>query len=84
MRKLTPEERAAKKSGLETAAAEVAAKPAPKKKAKKSESAEPTGIGSDSFRFVPKAEVAEEKAAEDGGEQVEDSGHTDSLVDPTE
>jgi hypothetical protein len=45
MRKLTPEERAAKKAGqvAEVVAAE------PKKKAKKVVDAEPKGIGADSF-----------------------------------
>ena len=57
MRKLTPEERAAKNAGL-AQVAEVVAEP--KKKAKKAKD-EPQGIGSDSF-VMPATEPAKEEA----------------------
>jgi len=77
MRKLTPEERAAKKAGQ---VAEVVAEE-PKKKAKKADKAEPTGIGSDSFVMpaksvepeAPVAEEKEEKVAESASASEEDS-----------
>jgi hypothetical protein len=56
MRKLTPEERAAKNAGL----AQVAEVAEPKKKAKKAKD-EPQGIGSDSF-VMPTAEPIQEEA----------------------
>lgn len=59
MRKLTPEERAAKNAGL-AQVAEVVAEP--KKKAKKAKD-EPQGIGSDSF-VMPTAEPVQEEAPE--------------------
>lgn len=82
MRKLTPEERAAKKAGQDApVAAEVAAEP--KKKGKKAEKAEPRGIGADSFVITsdksvePEAPVAAEKDekdadSDDAAEEVTD------------
>jgi len=78
MRKLTPEERAAKKAGqVAEVVVEVVAEE-PKKKAKK---AEPTGIGADSFVMpaksvepeAPVAEEKEEKVAESASASEEDS-----------
>lgn len=74
MRKLTPEERAAKKAGQ---VAEVAVVTEPKKKAKKAEKvvdAEPVGIGADSF-VMPSAKSVEPEApvAEEKDEKVVDS-----------
>jgi hypothetical protein len=73
MRKLTPEERAAKKAGqvAEVVAAE------PKKKAKKAEKvvdAEPKGIGADSF-VMPSGKSIKEEApvAAEKDEKVTDS-----------
>lgn len=79
MRKLTAEERAAKKAG-QTPEAEVVVEPTPKKKAKKSEPAEPSGIGSDSFVFKKKETPAEEPAATDA-EKVENSGEPAADTD---
>jgi hypothetical protein len=60
MRKLTPEERAAKKAGqVAEVVAEVAAEP--KKKAKKADKAEPAGITADSF-VMPSDKSAEPEA----------------------
>lgn len=81
MRKLTPEERAAKKAGqVAEVAVEVVAEE-PKKKAKKADKAEPRGIGSDSFVMpaksvepeAPVAEEKEEKVAEEAVAAEEDS-----------
>ncbi len=80
MRKLTPEERAAKKAGQVAEVVEVVAEE-PKKKAKKADKAEPRGIGSDSFVMpaksvepeAPVAEEKEEKVAEEASASEEDS-----------
>jgi L-fucose isomerase-like protein len=81
MRKLTAEERAAKKAGqVAEVAVEVVAEE-PKKKAKKAEKAEPTGIGADSFVMpaksvepeAPVAEEKDEKVAESASASEEDS-----------
>jgi hypothetical protein len=74
MRKLTPEERAAKKAGQ---VAEVVVAAEPKKKAKKAEKvadAEPVGIGADSF-VMPSAKSVEPEApvADEKDEKVADS-----------
>lgn len=74
MRKLTPEERAAKKAGQ---VAEVVVATEPKKKAKKADKvvdAEPVGIGADSF-VMPSAKSVEPEApvAEEKDENVADS-----------
>jgi hypothetical protein len=71
MRKLTPEERAAKKAGQ---VAEVVVAAEPKKKAKKVADAEPVGIGADSF-VMPSAKSVEPEApvAEEKDEKVADS-----------
>jgi len=68
MRKLTAEERAAKKAGLPQVA-EVAVES--KKKAKKAK-AEPQGISSDSFVIAPAEKVEEvaEVAAEEVAEEI--------------
>ena len=58
MRKLTPEERAAKKAGQ---VAEVIVAAEPKKKAKKADKAEPAGITADSF-VMPLDKSAEPEA----------------------
>jgi hypothetical protein len=74
MRKLTPEERAAKKAGqVAPEVAEVVASE-PKKKAKKAEKSEPTGIGADSF-VMPSAKSKEEEVAVEAekDEKVADS-----------
>jgi len=82
MRKLTPEERAAKNAGqVAQSAVEVVAEE-PKKKAKKADKSEPRGIGSDSFVIpsaksvepeAPVAEEKEEKVAEEAPAAEEDS-----------
>lgn len=74
MRKLTPEERAAKKAGQ---VAEVVVAAEPKKKAKKAEKvvdAEPKGIGADSF-VMPSGKSIKEEApvAAEKDEKVTDS-----------
>lgn len=78
MRKLTPEERAAKNAGRAQAVeavaevvAEAVAEPAPKKKAKKAEepAEEPRGIGSDSFVMPAKKEAPAADAPEESAEK---------------
>lgn len=81
MRKLTPEERAAKKAGqVAPEVAEVVA-PEPKKKAKKADKAEPVGITSDSF-VMPSAKSVEEDApeADEKDEKVADSASASDEV----
>jgi len=73
MRKLTPEERAAKNAGLAQVADVVAE---PKKKAKKVKD-EPQGIGSDSF-VMPTAEPVQEEAPAVEVEVVEEISISDS------
>jgi hypothetical protein len=68
MRKLTPEERAAKKTGQ---VSEVAVAAEPKKKAKKVVDAEPVGIGADSFVMSSAKSVeAEAPAVEEKDEKI--------------
>ena len=74
MRKLTPEERAAKNAGL-AQVAEVVAEP--KKKAKKAKD-EPQGIGSDSFVMPTTESVQEEAPAVVVEEVVEEISISDS------
>ena len=74
MRKLTPEERAAKNAGL-AQVAEVVAEP--KKKAKKAKD-EPQGIGSDSFVMPTTEPVQEEAPAVVVEEVVEEISISDS------
>lgn len=74
MRKLTPEERAAKNAGL-AQVAEVVTET--KKKAKK-EKAEPQGIGSDSFVMPATESVKEEASAAVVEEVVEEISISDS------
>ena len=74
MRKLTPEERAAKNAGL-AQVAEVVTEP--KKKAKKAKD-EPQGIGSDSFVMPATESVKEEAPAVVVEEVVEEISISDS------
>lgn len=61
MRKLTPEERAAKKTGQVAPVVAPVVADEPKKKAKKVEDSEPVGITSSSFT-MPSAKSVEEEA----------------------
>lgn len=81
MRKLTPEERAAKKAGqVVSEVAEVVASE-PKKKAKKAEKAEMVGITSESF-IIPSPKSVEEDTpvSEEKDEKVADSDSASGEV----
>lgn len=79
MRKLTPEEREAKKAGQVVAPVAEVVSDEPKKKAKKADKTEPRGIGSDSF-VMPSAKSVEEEAA-DSAEKEEKTDDSASAAE---